>query len=77
MKREQRLDKLRKLADSEGFGSSEEMCEFAVCDSVSPGICTAENCDYTAEVEPDCEDGFCEGCDGPTMQSALVLAGLI
>ena len=36
-----------------------------------------ESCDYTAEMEPDQDQGFCEVCGGNTVTSALVLAGLI
>ena len=32
---------------------------------------------YTAEMEPDQEQGYCESCSTNTVVSALVLAGLI
>jgi len=37
----------------------------------------AKGCDYTAEMEPDQEEGYCEACGGNTMVSALVLAELV
>jgi len=37
---------------------------------------TAE-CNNTADMEPDQDQGFCEACGGKTIVSALVLAGLI
>ena len=46
-------------------------------DSVSPAICMNEGCEYTAEMEPDQDRGFCEVCETNTMVSALVLAGII
>ena len=70
-------DKLKQLADSEGFDTVMAMLEAATFDSVSPGICTNPGCDYTTEVEPDQEKGWCEGCNQGTVASALVLAGLI
>jgi hypothetical protein len=36
-----------------------------------------EGCDYTAEMEPDQTQGWCEACGTNTVASALVLAGLI
>jgi len=70
-------DKLTQLADSEGFDTVMAMLEEASVDSVSPGICTNPGCDYTIEVEPDQEEGWCESCNQGTVASALVLAGLI
>jgi len=69
--------KLTQLAEIEGFGSVDEMLEAATFDSVSPGICTREACDYTTEVEPDQRQGWCELCGRGSVASALVLAGVI
>ena len=67
--------RLKKLADSEGHDTIQDFLEANVIDSVSPGICN--NCDYTTEVEPDQREGYCEACGTQTVQSGLVLAGLI
>ncbi len=69
--------KLAQLAESEGFASIEELLEACVHDSVSPGICTRDGCDYTCEVEPDQDRGWCEECKAQTVKAALVLAELI
>jgi hypothetical protein len=69
--------KLGQLVELEGYASPDELLEAAALDSVSPAICTNENCDYTAEMEPDQERGYCEVCGTNTVASALVLAGLI
>ena len=37
----------------------------------------SEDCDFTCEMEPDQDAGFCEECRTKSMQSALILAGLI
>ena len=58
----------RQLAESEGFASVEELLEACVHDSVNPGICTREDCDYTCEVEPDQDRGWCEECKAPTVK---------
>ena len=69
--------KLERLAEIEGFASIEQLLEACAYDSVSPGICTRDGCDYTAEVEPDQDRGWCEECESATVESALVLAGLV
>ena len=68
---------LRRLAEIEGYSSVDALIEAAAFDSVSPGICTTLGCDYTVEVEPDQDRGWCENCDKGAVKSALVLAGLI
>lgn len=77
MNRIGRSNKLLKLAESEGFATADDLIEVRGHDSVVPGICTSEHCDYTADVEPDQDSGWCENCGTGTVQSALVLAGLI
>ena len=70
------MDKLEQLAQSEGV-DVEEMLEVATYDSVAPGICTNEGCDYTTNVEPDQDKGHCERCGTKTVESCLILAGII
>lgn len=72
-----RNSKLVTLAKAEGFPSIDALLEAAATDSVSPGICTTVDCDYTTEVEPDQDQGWCEACDKSSVASALVLARLI
>ena len=73
----ERRVKLAKLAELEGFASPDELIAATVHDSVSPGICSRPGCDYSCEVEPDQDRGWCEACRDQTVQSALVLAELI
>jgi hypothetical protein len=73
----ERQAKLATLAQSEGYETLDELLEAAAYDAVSPAICTAPGCDYTTEMEPDQDRGYCEACGGQTVQSALILAGLI
>jgi hypothetical protein len=70
-------EKLMKLCDIEGFKNVEEVLITGIFDTVCPAICMTEGCDYTAEMEPDQTEGYCESCGGNTMMSALVLAGVI
>jgi hypothetical protein len=69
--------KLAKLLEIEGYGSTEELMEAVFSDSVSPAICMNEGCDFTCEMEPDQDAGYCEECHTNTMKAAPVLAGLI
>jgi len=69
--------KLMVLCDLEGFRSLDDLLQAAATDSVCPAICMTEGCNYTTEMEPDQDRGYCEVCGGNTMASALVLAGLI
>jgi hypothetical protein len=74
---EKRRAKLDELVEAEGFDSVDEMLEAAIGDSVSPAICLNDGCDYTTEMEPDQDRGFCEACGTNTVASALILAGII
>jgi hypothetical protein len=76
----ERRAKPQKLAELEGFETVDEMFDAAVSDSVCPGICcnpADPSCDYTCEVEPDQDRGWCENCQANTVQSCLVLADVI
>ena len=46
-------EKLEQLVSDYGFEDALEMGESAIMDSVCPGICMNEGCDYSTEVEPD------------------------
>jgi len=70
------MSKLETLAEIEGLEVM-EMLEQATFDSVAPGICHNPDCEYTIGVEPDCVEGWCEECDDGTVQSCLILAGMI
>jgi hypothetical protein len=69
--------KLDELVASEGYDCLEELLEAIILDSVSPGICVNPGCNYTTEVEPDQDRGYCEECRTQTVKSALILAGII
>ena len=68
--------KLDLLARDWGMKTSELVEEYAL-DEVVPGICMNPDCDYTTEVEPDQREGWCEECGTRSVQSGIVLAGLI
>lgn len=70
------MTKLQQLCEIEGMDSL-DLLERATGDSVCIGICCNEDCEYTVEVEPDQDKGWCEECKTQTVQSALILAGMI
>jgi hypothetical protein len=69
--------KLAALLDAEGFDTFESLAQAVVGDSVSPAICMNEVYNYTCEMEPDQDRGWCEECGTNSMQSAPVISGLI
>ncbi|WP_035687159.1 hypothetical protein [Bradyrhizobium sp. Cp5.3] len=71
-----KTSKLMKLCDAEGLESLDDLLQAAAADSVCPAICMKGR-DYTAAMEPDQDQGFCEACGGNTIVSILVLVGLI
>lgn len=80
MDRQYRRKKLTKLAEIEGFPTIRSMIEATALDSVSPAICCNPDnpdCNYTEEMEPDQDAGYCPECDAGTLKSVLILAGLI
>ena len=70
-------NKLDQLAEDFGYYSSYAMLKEMVFESVVPGICMREDCDYSTDVEPDCRDGWCECCEDNTIKSCMVLGGVI
>ena len=77
MSPEMRRAKLDLLVETEGFDSLDDLIAATISDSVSPAICMNEGCDYTAEMEPDQDRGWCEACGTNTVASALILAEII
>ena len=69
--------KLQELAEIEGFEDSNELIEEYGFGAVVPGICVNSRCEYSTNVEPDCSGGYCEICGTQTVESALVLAGIM
>lgn len=70
-------DLLKQLAEDWGFKTVDDMYEAAVFDSVVPSICTNPGCGYSCEMEPDQRAGWCEVCEETSVQSCLVIGGLI
>lgn len=73
--------KIEILLEDYGYDVSDEGLDEALrnatFDSVCPGICTVDGCDYTRDVEPDSVNGWCEECNKNTVASLLSLYGII
>jgi hypothetical protein len=72
--------KLAALYQIEGYDDFVALAEAVLSDSISPAICVNPDnpsCNFTCEMEPDQDAGWCEECAKQTMKSALVLGGLI
>lgn len=67
--------KLHQLMENEGYASLDELFEASVFDSLCPSIC--KFCDYTEDMEPDQNAGWCPECNTNSVVSALILGGLI
>jgi hypothetical protein len=73
----QKQEKLETLAEMVGCDDVQSMLEEAAFDSVVPAICTTPGCDAFFELEPDAEHDLCEECGCESVDSCLILAGLI
>lgn len=71
------MNKLDLLASYFDYDDIIDALEEWAFDSVTPGICRNDDCDFIADVEPDCRNGYCDSCDTYTVVSGLVLAALI
>jgi hypothetical protein len=69
--------KLIRLAELAGFPTKETLLSRYIGDVIVPGICMNPGCDYTANVEADQPEGYCELEGTQTVQSCFVIAGLV
>jgi hypothetical protein len=72
-----RQQKLAKLLKIEGYDDVADLIEVVFSDAVSPAICCNPGCNYTCEMEPDQDRGWCNECHTNTMVAAPVLAEVI
>ena len=71
------LARLNKIAETEGIEDINALIEHAMFNDC-PGICISPDCGFVcSNIEPDQEQGWCEHCDGNTVVSCLVLAGIV
>lgn len=68
---------LQKAADEEFGGNVKAMLEDGSIDGSAVAICTSCEEVYGERLEPDATDCECEECETPTVQSVLIIAGVI
>jgi hypothetical protein len=69
--------KLTRLAELMGFATKEDLIRFYLNDQTVPGICINPDCEYRIFVERDERQELCQREGTYTVQSCLVIAGLI
>ena len=70
-------EKLALLADIEGYDSVMDMLREATFDGRCMAICMNDGCEFTTEMEPDQDGGWCNECKTNTVKSCLILEGII
>ncbi len=70
-------DKLNLLAEDYGHDSVEEMMNSTMFNSLVPCICMNDGCDATYEYEADSVKGWCEECGTGSVQSCLIILGIV
>lgn len=71
------MNKIDELAQQYGQSDGLELAKDYMFDGIAPAICMNPDCDYTTEYEPDQRAGWCEACETNSVQSILVLLGVI
>lgn len=69
-------NKLNDLLSIEGLDQNGFLEKYGN-DDVVPGICMVSGCYYTVNYEPDSRSGWCDECETNTVQSGLVLIGIL
>ena len=71
------MSKLDQLTSDFGFDDPTSLVEAYIYDGLMPAICMTRGCDYSTEMEPDQDRGWCDCCGANTMKSAAILMGVI
>ena len=69
---------IQEFCSIEGYPDGLTAVETLFTDPGTPNsICVNDDCTYTELVEDDCADGFCPDCKTQTLQSIMILMGII
>jgi hypothetical protein len=71
------MNKAETLANQWGYDCPDALAHDYIFDSLVPAICSNPDCDYSTDMEPDQGAGHCENCGTNTLQSILIMQGLI
>lgn len=72
-------EKIQKLCEIEGYTDPMELVEDVMFGNRcgSPAICMTVGCDYSEDMEPDQDKGWCPECETNTLKSIEILTGVI
>lgn len=71
------MTKLDTLYSNWGVTDRMAALEHFMFDGLCPAICMNDGCDYTTDMEPDQDHGWCDDCGTNSMKSAMILEGVI
>ena len=71
------MSKLSTLTEDWGYESTFSLVEDYMDEGLMPAICMNKGCNYSTEMEPDQDRGWCENCNTNSLSSASVLMGII
>jgi len=71
------FEKIIKLTEAWGYDDPWLLAKDHMNDSIMPAICMNKGCDYSTEMEPDQDEGWCEFCSTNSLSSAAILLGII
>ena len=69
--------KLRTLTEDWGYESALDLMTDYMHEGLYPAICMNKGCNYSTEMEPDQDRGWCENCNTNSLSSAAILMGII
>ena len=69
--------KLRTLTEDWGYESTLDLMTDYMHEGIMPAICMNKGYNYSTEMEPDQDRGWCENCSTNSLSSAAILMGII
>ena len=71
------MSKLNVLTVLWGYESALDLMTDYMHEGIYPAICMNKGCNYSTEMEPDQDRGWCECCNTDSVTSAAILLGVI
>ncbi len=66
-------NKAQTLANDFGYATPLDLIDDYMFEGIMPAICTNDDCDYSTDMEPDQDQGWCEHCCTNTVVSMEIL----
>lgn len=67
---------IKVLTEDTGM-TEDELLKEATFDAVAWSVCMNDGCNFTNQYEPDCDGGWCDECEEGSVQSILIILGVI